>query len=219
MNETLEKQKSVADMTEKELEQLLEQKRKEKKRREREKREAFAKAKNDYLLHTGSKFKHLRREMQELKEYTIAQANELWTEMHEIHGKEPKDQKQITLKNEDDTLKVTVERQERFEFTEEATVFINAIRDRFKEKFAARNKGLYAILDGLLLRNSKKEYDPKLLAKARRQVRDLGDEELIDLFDKLDECQRVSGSSLYCRFYEKKEKGGWSDVSLQFSSL
>src|SRR5690606_9528184 len=103
--------------------------------------------------------------------------------------------------NEDDTLKVVVDRQERFEFTEEAMVHINAIKDIFKNKFADRNKGLYNILEGLLIKGSKGEYDPKLLAKARKQVRELGDDNLIAEFDKLDDCQRVTGTASYCRLY------------------
>ena len=40
-----------------------------------------------------------------------------------------------------------------------------------------------------------------------------------DEIEKLDSCQRVVGSSLYCRFYEKNERNKWQDISLNFSSL
>lgn len=175
--------------------------------------------KEAYLQHQASKFQQLHNELKELKEYSIAEANKLYERMYKIKGKEPKEVNSFTLKNNADTIKVTVDRQERFEFTDEAMVHINAIRDIFKNKFAERNKGLYSILDGLLIKNSKMEYDPKLLAKARRQVRELGDQNLIDEFDKLDECQKVTGSSLYCRLHVRDDKGKWKDVSLQFSSL
>lgn len=96
---------------------------------------------------------------------------------------------------------------------------INAIKEIFRDKFEARHKGMYNLLDGLLIKGTKGEYDPKLLAKARRQVRELGDENLISEFDKLEQCQRVVGTSLYCRLYIRDEKLKWQDVSLQFSSL
>lgn len=186
---------------------------------EREKqREDFKKDKNDFLKQTASKFKHLNRELKNVKEYTTAGANDLYERMYRMNDKEPKDTKSFSLKNEDDTLKVVVDRQERFEFTEEAMVHINAIKDIFKEKFANRNKGLYSILDGLLIKGSKGEYDPKLLAKARKQVRELGDENLIAEFDKLDDCQRITGTASYCRLYTR-ENGKWQDVTLQFSAL
>ncbi len=211
--------KQVAELTEAELEALLAEKRKSKKDAlivEKNKHEAD---KNNFVQHTGAKFRQLQAELKELKEYTIAEANKLFERMYTIEGKEPKETKSFSLKNTDDTIKVTVDRQERFEFTDDAIVHINAIKDIFKEKFAQRNKGLYEILDGLLIKGSKGEYDPKLLAKARSQVRKLGDDNLIAEFDKLDDCQRVSGTALYCRVYMRDEKKRYQDVSLQFSSL
>ena len=203
------------------IENLLAEKRKTERAEKAKRLKEYEADKGSFLTHTSSKFLSLQNKMAELKKYTIAKANELWQELHDMNGKALKeDQKQFTLKNEEDTLKVTVDMQEKFEFTEEAIIHINSIRDRFREKFANRNKGLYDILDGLLLKNSKQEYDPKLLAKARLQVRKLEDTQLIEDFDKLDECQRVTGSSLYCRVYHRKEVNGkWEDISLQFSSL
>lgn len=206
-------------MSSKEIEALLKDK-KEKEQKERAAQRSEHEAdKNAFLQHSASKFLQLQSELKELKEYSIAQANELYERMFIMEGEEPKETKSFSLKNADDTIKVTVDRQERFEFTDEAIVHINAIKEIFKTKFAPRNKGLYNILDGLLIKGSQGEYDPKLLAKARRQVRELGDEKLMDQFDKLDDCQRVRGTSLYCRLYVKDERQKWKDVSLQFSSL
>lgn len=195
-------------------------------RRQKAQQEAITKAKkqfrtdkDNFTLHASSKFKQLQKEMSELKEYTIREANKLFDRMYTMEGKEPRETKSFSLKNEADTVKVTVDRQERFEFNEEATVHINAIKDIFREKFEARHKGMYNLLDGLLIKGSKGEYDPKLLAKARRQVRELGDDNLIAEFDKLEDCQRVVGTSLYCRLYIRDDKQKWQDISLQFSSL
>jgi hypothetical protein len=195
-------------------------------RRQQAEKDGLAKAKkqfradkDSFTLHAGSKFKQLQKEMTELKEYTIREANKLFDRMYTIEGKEPRETKSFSLKNEADTIKVTVDRQERFEFNEEATVHINAIKDIFREKFQARHKGMYNLLDGLLIKGTKGEYDPKLLAKARKQVRELGDDNLISEFDKLEDCQRVVGTSLYCRLYMRDQKQKWQDISLQFSSL
>lgn len=181
-------------------------------------RKAFKKDKDDFVKHTASKFQQLHRELKELKEFTMSNANDLYERMYRMNDREPKDTKSFSLKNEADTMKVVVDRQDRFEFTEEAMVHINAIKDIFENKFAARHKGLYRILNGLLVKGSKGEYDPKLLAKARREVRELGDENLIAEFDKLDDCQRVTGTASYCRTYVR-ENGKYKDVTLQFSAL
>lgn len=202
-----------------ELTAEIERRKKEEKKLYQAAKKLFRDDKDDFTQHTAGKFKQLHKEMKELKDYTIKEANKLYDRMFIVEDKEPRETKSFSLKNEDDTIKVTVDRQERFEFNEEATVHINAIKDIFREKFEARHKGMYNLLDGLLIKGTKGEYDPKLLAKARQQVRALGDDNLIAEFDKLDDCQRVVGTSLYCRLYIRDSKGKWQDVSLQFSSL
>ena len=172
-----------------------------------------------FLQTTINKFLSIQDELRNLKQLTIKEGNNLDARMWDINNRDRPERKQFTIKDEKDSLKVTIDQQERFEFTEEATVHITAIKEIFHNKFAQRNKGLYNILEGLLVKGSKQEYDPKMLAKARRQVRELGDERLIQLFDKLDECQRVVGTSLYCRAYRRGKNNNWEDISLQFSSL
>lgn len=202
-----------------ELQAELERRQQSEKDTHEKAKKQFRADKDSFTLHAGSKFKQLQKEMTELKEYTIREANKLFDRMYTIEGKEPRETKSFSLKNEIDTVKVTVDRQERFEFNEEATVHINAIKDIFREKFEARHKGMYNLLDGLLIKGTKGEYDPKLLAKARKQVRELGDDNLISEFDKLEDCQRVVGTSLYCRLYMRDHNNKWNDISLQFSSL
>ena len=212
--------KTLDQMTDAELSAEMESRGKKQKSARIAARKKFETDKDDFLLHSSRKFLQLRQELRDLKVYTIAEANSLYERMYIMNEKTPRDTNSFTLKNETDTVKLTVERQERFEFTGEAMVHINAIKEIFKEKFAKRNQGLYEILDGLLIKGSKGEYDPKLLAKARSQVRKLGDDILINEFDKLDDCQRVTGTALYCRLYVKSiTTKKWEDVSLQFSSL
>lgn len=208
----------LSTLSAEELHQELKRREDDEKKERIAKRKSFKDDKDNFTAHTSSKFQQLNAELRELKNYTIVEANKLYNRMFEMNDKEPKETKSFSLKNEDDTVKVTVDRQERFEFTEEAVVHINAIKDIFKEKFEARHKGMYNLLDGLLIKGSKGEYDPKLLAKARKQVRELGDDNLIAEFDKLDDCQRVTGTASYCRLYIR-ENNKWEDVTLQFSAL
>lgn len=209
----------LATLSDKELQAELARREKARKAEAEKAKKDYLKDKEDFLEATVSKFSHLSNELLHLKHQTISAANELFDRMYEVDGKEPKEVKTFTLKSDDDTLKVEVERQERFTFTDEAVVHIGAIQDIFKAKFADRNKGLYEILDALLIKNTKGEYDAKLLAKARQQVRKLGDVALIEEFDKLQDCQRVVGTSTYCRAYRKDAHGKWEDVKIQFSSL
>lgn len=184
-----------------------------------EKKRSYEKDNEDFIFHTVSKAKQLHSEMTEFKNSTIKGANELYIRMFQIEDKEPKEVKTFSRINKAGNMKVVVDMQERFAFTDEAEVHLNTIQQIFKDKFEERNKGFYKLFESIMMRNKQGEFDPKLLAKARSEVRLLGNEELILEFDKLDECQRVIGSSLYCRFYQKDDKNKWQDVSLNFSSL
>lgn len=170
----------------------------------------------DFLESTTSKFISLHHELKGLKNFTITEANKLHHRMFAIQGKEPKKVKTFSIKTGD--YKVTVDMQDKFEFTPEATVHIQTIQQIFKDKFADRNKAFYKFLEQVLMRNSQGEFDPKLLAKGRQQVNEIGDPILSEEFKKLELCQRVVGTATYCRVY-KKVDNKWKDINIQFSSL
>ena len=210
---------NIADLTEEQLAAALKQKKQQREAENAGATKEYHKKREHFCKSVAKEFHKLHAELSILKNGTCQVAQELYDQMYILDGKEPKPSKSYTIKNQDDTIKIVIDRQDRLEFTDKAIVHINEIRDIFKEKFGSRNKAMYSILDGLLIKNSKNEYDPKLLAKARRQVRELGDENLIAEFDKLDECQHVTGTSQYCRAYFRDDDGKWKDISLQFSAL
>ncbi|SDE73436.1 DUF3164 family protein [Riemerella columbipharyngis] len=212
--------KPIAELSSAELEQVMAHKRAEERKALDTAREAYQQDKEAYIGQLLDAFKEQAETLKKIKGIAINEGLALNNRIYEINGKTPKeDQKTFTIKNEDDTARVVIDRQERFEFTEEAQVHITAIKDLFKEKFEQRNKGFYALLDSILMRNSKGDYDAKLLTKARLQVRKIGDEALISEFDKLQDCMRVVGTSTYIRVYERDENKKWRDISLNFSSI
>ncbi len=181
------------------------------------KESAHEKRKKDFLSSTTHRFLSYRNELKQLKDFTITEANKIWNEMYEVQGKEPKEQNQISIKTGD--LKITVERKDKFEFTDEAIVHIDAIKEIMKEKFELRNKGMYGFLDAILMKNGAGDYDPKLLTKAKKSAIELGYDDLTAEIEKLQNCQQVNGTALYCRAYKKNERGLWKDIVIQFSSL
>ncbi len=217
--ETTKQNIDLSALSAADLQAEIERRQKEEKQARSRAKKEFTEDKDDFLTHASGKFKHLQSELRALKEYTIKEANSLYDRMYVMEDKEPKEVKSFSMKNEDDSIKITVDRQERIEFDENATVHIEAIKEIFREKFENRNKGMYNLLDSLLIKGNKGDYDPRLLAKARRAIKDLGDDKLINEFSKLEECQRVVGSALYCRCYIRDDQKKWQDVSLQFSAL
>ena len=207
------------NLSEDQLLAALKKKQAVKQKAEFEKRHAYEMDNDNFIVQSISKAKELRNTLREFKEYSIREANKLYTRMYELQDKEPKEQKQFSRISECGNFKVTVDMQEKFMFTDEAEVHLSAIQDILKEKFEARNKGFYKFFERIMMRNGKGEFDPKLLYKAKKEAKELGEQSIIDEIEKLDSCQRVVGSSLYCRFYEKNERNKWQDISLNFSSL
>ncbi len=209
--------KPISEMSAAELMQLAKQKEATENKQKDARKQAYTNDKDNFLKEVFERYSDAQAILSTLKNESIAHAENFNNLKYELEGKATKEAKSFELKNEQ--IKIVVESQDRFDFNDEAIVHINAIKDIFREKFENRNKGFYNLLDGILMKNSKGEYDAKLLTKARKQVRELGDDRLIDEFDKLNDCLIVVGSAKYIRVYTKNEKNKWKDVSLNFSSL
>lgn len=213
-------QKPISELSSAELEQVMTHKREQERQKEAKERADYEDEKEVFINDLAGAFREQAEKLKAIKSMAIGKGMELNRRVYEINGKELKEgQKTFTIKNKNDDVKVVIDTQERFEFTEEAQVHISAIKDIFKEKFEQRNKGFYSLLDSILMRNNNGDYDAKLLTKARLQVRKIGDEALITEFDKLQDCMRVVGSSTYLRVYERDENKKWRDISLNFSSI
>lgn len=183
------------------------------------KTKAFEKEKEDFVQATVFEFMDLQIKLQDLKKKRIQKGNELWFEMFQLQGLEPREQKKFTFTSKDKSKKVVVERAERMGFSEEAMVGIQGIQEFFKKKFASRSKQIYNLLDALLIKNSSGDYDPKLIAKLRSQVNEINDPELTSHFKIVEENQVAVGSALYLRAYKIDGSGKMKDISIQFSSL
>lgn len=210
--------KPASEMSVDELLALANQKQEAELKQAKQRKDAYFADKNNFLNDVVAKYQEVQDILKSLKKEAITHAENFNRLMYEIENKAVKDAKSFKLENE--TVRLMVEEKELFSFTDEAIVHINSIRDIFRKKFEGRNKAFYNLLDGVLMKNSKGEYDPKLLTKARKQVKEIGDEELISEFDKLTDCQKVVGSAKYIRVYTKDaETKKWNDITLNFSSL
>lgn len=211
--------KPVDQLSDDELQKIMDHKTKAKKQQFEKAKTDYENSKNEFVRDIAEAFKEQAEILKGIKKRAIGKAEELKVQLYKMNGKEPADQKSFQIKDDKDEFKLVVETQERFEFTEAAQVHIQSIKEIFKAKFEGRNKGLYNLLDKILMRNSKGDYDPKLLAKAKKEAKELGDDKLVEEFDKLQDCMIVVGSSTYCRVYEKDEQKKWKDISLNFSAI
>jgi hypothetical protein len=213
----MEVTKPITEMSAAEIETYLKEKKASETKQHESRKKAYESDKENFLSEVLNRFKDAQGILSTLKNETITHSENFNALKYELEGKAVKEAKSFELKN--DRVKIVVENQDKFDFNDNAIVHINAIKDIFREKFEARNKGFYNLLDSILMKNSKGEYDAKLLNKARRQAKELGDEALMTEFDKLNDCLVVVGTAKYTRVYAKDDKNRWKDISLSFSSL
>lgn len=181
---------------------------------------AYNQKRNNYVDGLVTQFKELNTIMVALKKEALETGAEIYTDMFKVHDKTFKGGvKQMTIENEAKTAKIVIAHDERMGFTEEANVAIAEIKQFFKNKFANRSNQVYSLLDALLMKNHKGDYDPKLLSKLRQQVIKINDPKLTEAFELLEKSQTVTDIAAYVRAYTKDEKGKYKDITLQFSAI
>ena len=209
--------KPITEMSASEIEAFLKQKKAAENQQQQNRKKAYETDKENFLKEVLSRFTDARGILETLKNETITHSENFNALKYQLEDKAVKEAKSFELKN--DNVKIVVENQDKFDFNDSAIVHINAIKDIFRAKFEGRNKGFYNLLDSILMKNSKGDYDAKLLNKARREAKELGDDALMEEFDKLNDFLVVVGSAKYCRVYTKDDKNRLTDVSLNFSSI
>lgn len=207
-------------MTSAELRQHLEAKEREERKSKEQARRKYEKDKDAFVASFVSQAAQFHAELKQFKTAAIARGNELHDLLYEVFDKETKELKSFTITTEDKTMKVVVERAERHGFNETAEVAINEIKEVLRAKFEGRNKGMYEIIDSILMKNTKGDYDERLVAKLRRHEGTVDDKRFSDALDTLAAAYYTTQSGTYIRAYKlNEETNKWEDIVLQFSAL
>lgn len=211
----------ISKMSAAELKAALAKKEAEEKA-EREKAIATYERDRDQLV--TSTVKQMRQAadlLSKLKRDAVGKAMELQERTYTVLGKKRKEKAvdSFSLMSKDGQLKLVMDRQYKGEYDETADVAIAEIKEVLRDKFEGRNKALYRILDSVLLKNNKGDYDERLVAKLRKHEADVADDRFSKALDVLSKAYRPTTSQTYIRAYELGENGRWNDISLAFSSM
>ncbi len=213
-------EKSITEMSAAELRKHLEAKEREERKIKDQARRKYEKDRDSFVEAFVSHAAQFHADLKAFKTASITRGNELHDMMYEIFEKEAKALKSFTIMNTEKTLKVVVERAERHGFNETAEVAIAEIKDVLRAKFEGRNKGMYEIIDSILMKNTKGDYDERLVAKLRRHEETVADKRFSDALDTLANAYYTTQSGTYIRAYKlNEETNKWEDIILQFSSL
>lgn len=199
---------------------LLKERQKRERAAAKEKRRQYDLLRDDYLDTVFGRMAELSELLREFKGHSVKLGLELHAKMYEAYGREPKEGiDNYTLTNTDGDKKVVIERQYRCEYDETAEVAIAEIKDVLRAKFAARNKAVYDMLERVLLRNNKGDYDERLVAKLRAEESAVNDQRFSAALDMLAKAYKPKGSQTYIRAYRKDATGKWIEVTMNWSRM
>jgi hypothetical protein len=79
---------------------------------------------------------------------------------------------------------------------------------------------MYKIIDDILMKNNKGDYDERLVAKLRSHEDDINDPEFSKALDDLAKAYYTFDTATYVRGYVKNlDTNKWEQIPMQFSSL
>lgn len=181
---------------------------------------AYEKEKETFIEMTVKTFIDLNAKLSDFKTDVLKSGKQLHKQMYDVYNKEEKQLKSFSLTNEAGTMKLEFQSQERQAYNETADVAVGEIKKILREKFAKRNKVVYNMLESILMKNKKGEFDERMVSKLRAQEQDVNLPEFSEALDILSKSFVPIGTSLYVRAYIRETpEDKWNDVHLQFSAL
>lgn len=184
------------------------------------KRKAYDRLRDDYISTVFGKMEELSAQLSAFKDESVKLGLELHAKMYEAYGREPKDGiDSYTLTSADGSSKVVIERQWRCEYDETAEVAIAKLKEVLRDKFAQRNQAMYSMLERVLLRNNKGDYDERLVAKLRAEEDKVNDPRFSDALAMLAKSYKPVSSQTYIRAYRKGAAGKWEDITMNWSRM
>ena len=184
------------------------------------KRKEYDKLRDTYIDTVFGKMEELSAQLSAFKDESVKLGLELHAKMYEAYGREPKDGiDSYTLTSADGASKVVIDRQWRCEYDETAEVAIAKLKEVLRDKFANRNNAMYSMLERVLLRNNKGDYDERLVAKMRAEEDKVNDPRFTDALTMLAKAYKPTTSQTYIRAYRKADTGKWEDITMNWSRM
>lgn len=185
------------------------------------KRKDYDGMRDQFIGSVFSKFEAVQAELGTFKAEAIKLGLELHDKMYEAYGREKREGiDNYTLTSDDATKKVVIQRDWLCRYDETVEVGIGMIKEVVRDKFEPRNKGMYAVIDGLLLKGNEGDYDERMVAKLRKHADAFdNDPRFFEALDIITRAYKPVESRLYLRVYRKTEAGAWEDISVNWSRM
>lgn len=203
-----------------ELERLLAEKKKQATAAQRKREKDYITKRDTFITTMIQQAAEASALLRDLKQEVVIRGNELHDLMFEVFSKEPRELQSFSLITEDGMYRVEIDRAPIMGLNETAEVHIETCKQVMTDTFAGRNKGMWNMINRIMMKNSKGDYDPKMLVKLRAESETVNDKRFDDALDGLAKATYQTGTATYARFYRKNVgTNSWEMIPMQFSSM
>jgi len=184
-------------------------------------RKEYDAMRDEFISTVFAKFEAIQNELGSFKNQAVKLGLELHAKMYEAYGREKRDGiDHYTLTSDDANKKVVIQRDWLCRYDETVEIGIGMIKEVVRAKFEPRNKSMYAVIDGLLLKGNEGDYDERMVARLRKHAEAFdNDPRFFEALDIITRAYKPVESRLYLRVYKKTNAGVWQDISVSWSSL
>ena len=213
--------KSVQEMSAKELEALLAEKRKEEHEMQIKRREAYEAIRAELLMATEAKVRDVSANVLGLYDFCVNELGAFRKTMAE-YGR-LRNEGQMSYKIEEGNFKIEVKTNKVKKFDERADVaaarLIEFLQGWIKGKEDGANNPMYQLAMTLLERNRQGDLDYKSISKLYELEDQFSDPEYSDIMSLFKESHLVEGTATNFYFSERTELGVWRKIEINFNRL
>lgn len=211
--------KDISEMTSKELEQLLKD-RKKKEAQEREKqRQKYEEERDKMVINFVNEALELHAKMASFKQRVITKLEEFRETAKEYGDVRSNSKGGFSLRRSDGEMVVVYERNVKSYYDERADMARDLIHDFLKDMVKSHDKNAYEFIQSLLVKNKQGDFHPSLIATLIKHEDRYSDDRWQKAIKLLKESLNQTDISMSVAFYVKDSQYKDSHISLSLPSI
>lgn len=209
----------LGNMTEEQLEQELERRKKEKQRAENAKRKKYEQDREDLVNDLIIAAEHNHEALMLLKQQSFEKIQEFHKTMLEYGDVIKSSKGGFSIRDKADEQRVTFSIQNKKGFDERAEAAELKLMSFLESFVKKRDKKIYKMVMSLLERTNTGDFDVNLISRLYSMENDFEHPDWVDAIKLFKESYQPSKSTSYITFSKRDNAGKWQTIGLNFSSL
>lgn len=209
----------VDELTDEELDRMLQDRKKKKQREDAAKRKAYEAAREELVIKQVNNALIAQDALREHKSNVFNELVEFATKMNEYGDIKGNSKGGFAIRSADDTHKVTYSQQVIKGFDERADLAEKKLVEFLESFIKSRNKKAYKLVMSLLERTTNGEFDVNMINRLYKMEGDFDQPLWVEAIGLFKEAYTEQKTVQYVNFYKRDEHGKWANITLNFSAI